>query len=210
MTIYEKIIQVQSELKAPKGKFNSFGKYKYRSAEDILEAVKPVIAKAGLYLNMTDDIVVIGDRIYLKATATVHDGSGLSVSSNGMAREPNEFKGMSEPQITGSASSYARKYALNGLFGIDESEVDPDHDNKHEEKKQEPKKVEPVKLTVEMITAEQMKKMQTMITKTGADPQMIKSKYKVASSKDLTKVQASQIIKDLEAVENGTYNEQEK
>ena len=194
MTIYEKIIQIQSELKAPKGKFNSFGKYKYRSAEDILEAVKPVLSKAGLYLNMTDEIVIIGDRIYLKATATVFDGSGLSVTSNGMAREPDEFKGMSEPQITGSASSYARKYALNGLFGIDESEADPDNDNKQDEPKH--------------TTSEaQIKRLMTIAQKNGWIAEEVKTeyckKYNVKSGLELNFKQYNEIVKYYETNKKG-------
>ena len=118
--IYEKLAKVQAELKAPKGQFNSFGKYHYRSQEDILEAVKPILSRQGMTINLTDDIVLVGERYYVKSTATVSDGMD-TISVTAFAREPNEKKGMDESQITGTASSYARKYALNGLFAIDDT-----------------------------------------------------------------------------------------
>lgn len=127
MTIYEKLAAVQAELKAPKGQYNSFGKYKYRSCEDILEAVKPLLAKNGLTMTVGDELVGISDRFYVKATATVYSTDGESLSNTAYAREPAEKKGMDEAQITGTASSYARKYALNGLFCIDDTK-DPDTD----------------------------------------------------------------------------------
>ena len=118
--IYEKLAKVQAELKAPKGQFNSFGKYHYRSQEDILEAVKPILSRQGMTINLTDDIVIVGERYYVKSTATVSDGTD-NISVTAFAREPSEKKGMDESQITGTASSYARKYALNGLFAIDDT-----------------------------------------------------------------------------------------
>lgn len=112
---------IQARLKAPKSQFNSFGKYYYRSCEDIVEAVKPILAEFGYYLNMCDDIVECGGRVYVKATASVMDGSTIIQSSSALAREPETKKGMDDSQITGTASSYARKYALNGLFAIDDT-----------------------------------------------------------------------------------------
>jgi hypothetical protein len=121
---------IQALLKAPKGQFNNFGKYKYRSCEDIVEAVKPLLADAGYHLNITDDVVLVGDRFYIKATASVwHDQSLIAVAS-AFAREPEEKKGMDSSQITGTASSYARKYALNGLFAIDDTKDADTMDNK--------------------------------------------------------------------------------
>lgn len=119
-TFYQKLIAVQGELKAPKGQYNSFGKYKYRSCEDILEAVKPLLVKHGLLLTITDDVVMVGNRIYVKATVTVSDGKD-SVSNSSFAREDETKKGADGSQITGAASSYARKYALNGMFCIDDT-----------------------------------------------------------------------------------------
>ena len=120
----------QAELKAPKNQYNSFGKYSYRSCEDILEAAKPVCAKYGLLLTVSDEVVHEGDRYYIKATACLYDaqgGSGEVVIATAFAREALDKKGMDDSQITGTASSYARKYALNGLFCIDDTK-DPDTD----------------------------------------------------------------------------------
>ena len=114
--------EVQTELKAPKSQYNSFAKYHYRSQEDILEAVKPLLAKRGLALTLNDEIVQFGTRVYVKATATIYGEMDKSFKVEAYAREPEEKKGMEESQITGTASSYARKYALNGLFAIDDTE----------------------------------------------------------------------------------------
>ena len=118
--LVEKLINAQSELKAPKNQYNSFGKYKYRSAEDILEGVKPVNTKYGLLLNLSDEPVYIGERHYIKATATITDGTD-TMAVTAYARESANRKGQDDSQITGTASSYARKYALNGLYLIDDT-----------------------------------------------------------------------------------------
>lgn len=128
--IIEAMAGVQSTLKAPKGQTNKFGGYKYRSCEDILEAVKPLLKSKGLILTITDDIVDVGGRVYVKATAVVHNSEGQAVQTCGFAREEESKKGMDSSQITGSASSYARKYALNGLFCIDDTK-DSDATNNH-------------------------------------------------------------------------------
>lgn len=128
----KQLIKIQNELKVPKGNINKFGNYKYRSAEDILEALKPLLDKNNAVLIMTDDIVFIGAKYYLKSTACItFEGSG-NVCVNGFA-ELSEHKGMSAEQCTGTASSYARKYALNGLFLIDETEQDADSNESHPE-----------------------------------------------------------------------------
>lgn len=119
-TFYEKLSEIQTSLKAPKNQRNNFGKYNYRSCEDILEAVKPFLQKYKLYLNITDDIVDIGGRVYVKAIVTISDGE-REEQSVGFAREEENKKGMDCSQITGAASSYARKYALNGLLCIDDT-----------------------------------------------------------------------------------------
>ena len=123
----EKLIKIQNELKVPKGNFNSFGKYKYRSAEDILEAVKPLLNKYNCKLVLTDEIRAIGDKLFLSATCKFTDLENEECVK-GFA-ELGEHKGMSSEQCTGTASSYARKYALNGLFLIDETESDADSQN---------------------------------------------------------------------------------
>lgn len=117
----EELIAIQSELKAPKNKYNSFGKYSYRSCEDILEAVKPLLKKHSCYMTITDDVFVAGDRFYIRATVSLVNKDGKSVIGVGLAREDKSKAGMSESQITGTASSYARKYALNGLLLIDDT-----------------------------------------------------------------------------------------
>jgi len=130
LSINERLIAIQTELKVPKGNYNSFGKYKYRSAEDILEALKPLLNKYQLRLSLTDDIYFTDHKIFIKSTASVFLNNEF-IAVNGFA-EMSEHKGMSSEQCTGTASSYARKYALNGLFLIDETESDADHDNKKE------------------------------------------------------------------------------
>ena len=131
MNVYEKLAAVQSALKAPKGQFNAFGKYKYRSCEDIVESVKPLLKQNGLLLTMSDEIVFVLDRFYVKATATIIDtADGNSISVSAFAREEETKKGMDGSQVTGASSSYARKYALNGLFAIDDTK-DSDSTNTH-------------------------------------------------------------------------------
>lgn len=135
MNIREKLVLVQSELKAPKNQFNKFGNYHYRSLEDIAEAVKPLLLKYGLALSMDDEIVMIGERYYLKATATLLDTTSDGyIVCHAMAREALDAKGMSEPQLTGSSSSYARKYCLNAMFLIDD--VKDDDSNESQDEKQ--------------------------------------------------------------------------
>lgn len=120
--IYKKLMAVQTELKAPKGQYNKFGGYSYRSCEDILEAVKPLLSQHGLVLTITDGIKTVGDRFYVQAEALLIDvDSGDSIKTSAYAREALARKGMDDSQVTGSASSYARKYALNGLFCIDDN-----------------------------------------------------------------------------------------
>ena len=124
---------IQTELKAPKGQYNKFGNYKYRSCEDILEAVKPILAKYGATIIITDDIEVRGDRYYVRATAVLRVGEKVIGTTQAFAREPEDKKGMDTSQITGTASSYARKYALNGLLLIDDTK-DEDSNELREEK----------------------------------------------------------------------------
>lgn len=163
MNIYEKLAAIQQELKAPKGQYNSFGKYNYRSCEDILEAVKPLLKKQGLLLRLMDEIVQIGDRYYIKATAYISDTKSEEGTSNtAYAREAEAKGGMDASQITGTASSYARKYALNGLFLIDDTkDADTDEHAKQtgaepkEEKKVTDKQIELLK----KIAAEQGKEL---------------------------------------------------
>lgn len=117
----KELLQIQSELKAPKGQYNDYGKYKYRSCEDILEAVKPILKKNNCTLLLSDSLIYVGERYYIKATATLVNAEGKSVSTEAYAREEETKKGMDASQITGASSSYARKYALNGLLCIDDN-----------------------------------------------------------------------------------------
>ena len=131
MSVYEKLLAVQGELKAPKGQYNSFGKYKYRSCEDIVEAVKPLLFKYKAAILLDDEIVEVAGRFYIKATAQFIDcEDGNIVSTNAYAREDESKKGMDGAQVTGTSSSYARKYALNGLLAIDDTK-DADATNTH-------------------------------------------------------------------------------
>lgn len=146
----KRLNKIQTVLKAPKKQYNSYGQYNYRSCEDILEAVKPYLQELELVLSITDEIVQLGERFYVKAKATLYDIDGKEIHTcYGMAREAVTKKGMDEAQITGATSSYARKYALNGLFCIDDVK-DPDFTNTYgkEEKQQEENKTETNKCPV--------------------------------------------------------------
>ena len=138
-----KLMNIQQELKAPKGQYNYFGKYAYRSCEDILEAVKPLLKKEKVVLTISDELQYIGNRYYIKATATLIDTeSEATISNSAYAREEETKKGMDGSQITGASSSYARKYALNGLFGIDDNK-DSDTTNIQSKEEKEDKKASP-------------------------------------------------------------------
>ncbi len=130
MSIHKKLSAIQAELKAPKGQFNSFGKYKYRSCEDILEAVKPLLAKHELGMTISDNIVSYEGRVYVRAEVVVFDFDGNTINVQAQAREEDVKKGMDASQVTGATSSYARKYALNGMFLIDDTK-DSDATNTH-------------------------------------------------------------------------------
>lgn len=179
--------KIQAELKAPKGQFNSFGKYKYRSCEDILEAVKPLLAKHGGIITITDELVFKGDRYYIKATATYHGEPSLSVS--GYAREPETKKGMDDSQITGTASSYARKYALNGLLLIDDSK-DADTDEH---------RVHVSSAPVEYISIEQAANIEALIQEVGADKSRLLKHFNAESVDKILPAQYGKVIAGLEA-----------
>ena len=143
MNIYEKLSNIQNELKCNKNQFNKFGGYAYRSCEDILEAVKPLLKKEKVVLTISDELQYIGNRYYIKATATLIDTESEAIISNSAyAREEGTKKGMDGSQITGASSSYARKYALNGLFGIDDNK-DSDTTNIQSKEEKEDKKASP-------------------------------------------------------------------
>ena len=138
----KELIEIQYKLKAPKGQYNSFGKYKYRSCEDILEALKPLLYEHKCRLTIADDMVAVGSRIYVKSTATLVNPSGDTVITTAFAREEETKKGMDASQVTGVASSYARKYALNGMFCIDDTK-DSDDTNTGQQQASEPQPVPP-------------------------------------------------------------------
>lgn len=140
MTIYEKLSAIQVKLNAPKNQYNEYGKYSYRSCEDIFEGLKPILEATKTTVTVNDEIVLIGERYYVKATATLHDcESDKSVSNTAYAREELTKKGMDASQITGSTSSYARKYALNGLFCIDDVKDADTRDNRQKEAEEQAK-----------------------------------------------------------------------
>lgn len=195
MSVYEKLAAVQRELKAPKGQFNSFGKYKYRSCEDILEALKPVLGKHGCAVTLSDEVVQVGERFYIRATASIMDcESGERAFNTAFAREDADKKGMDGSQITGTASSYARKYALNGLFLIDDTK-DADTDAYHEQTSGEKPKEDP-KIAAAKAKANEVKRMLVKIMgdKTAA-AQRWNEKYK-QDANDIVKMNAA--LLDLE------------
>lgn len=135
-SLVEKLAKIQTKLKAPKSQYNSFGKYAFRNSEDILEAVKPLLGEQNLIMTISDDVVMVGNRIYVKSVVNVSDGENFVINS-AFAREPEDRKGMDASQITGATSSYARKYALNGMFLIDDTK-DADATNDHGKGEQKP------------------------------------------------------------------------
>lgn len=157
------LIEIQKELKVPKNQVNKFGNYRFRSAEDIIEAAKPICHKNDCSLTISDEVVLIGDRIYVKATATLTKKGGDSISTTGYAREEEVKKGMDSAQITGSASSYARKYALNGLFAIDDTK-DADSTNDHKDEIGDEKRLQLITMLENTLYDEEKKtKMANLI-----------------------------------------------
>lgn len=195
MSVYEKLMKVQGALKAPKDQRNNFGKYNYRSCEDILEALKPILKEVGAVVTITDRINQIGDRYYIESIASfidVEDGKAVQVM--GYAREAQEKKGMDDSQITGATSSYARKYALNGLFAIDNTD-DMDKLNNAEadwNKKQE-KKTKP-----KQDNEQEVKHMFSLANEAGIKPAKIAEKmmvdFKKSKTKDLTSDEIKQLV----------------
>ena len=178
MNIYEKLSAVQQELKAPKDKKNTYAGYNYRSAEGILEAVKPVLAKNGATICISDEITETSDRVYVKATATFLDlKDGAAVQVTAYAREAQEKKGLDVSQVTGTASSYARKYALNGLLLIDDTkDADTDEYAKQTGKQPLPLKKEENAESEEMATEAQKKTIGIMANKAGLKLEQILKK----------------------------------
>lgn len=203
----DKLMRIQAKLKAPKGQRNTFGNYNYRSCEDILEAVKPLLAEEGCTLTLSDEIELIGDRYYIKATATLKsDKEEIQVSA--YAREEQAKKGMDSAQVTGATSSYARKYALNGLFCIDDNK-DPDTDEytKQKKKAQESAKAEEKitaemeKNAIELASDREVKTFMDMCSSLGVDFKQIGKQAGATSLKAMTKEQyakATIILKEIQ------------
>ena len=193
MSVYKKLIEVQTKLKAPKNQYNSFGKYNYRSAEDILEAVKPLLKGVGATMILNDDIILVGERYYVKTTARFIDiESGEFVEATGVAREEESKKGMDSSQLTGSTASYSLKRCLGNLYNIDDTK-DSDTTNTHDK--------EDKKKTLEVISEAQAKRMY-MLAK-GKDPDIIKQILSNAgfnASRDITKDKYNAICQAIEAI----------
>lgn len=188
-----KLMEIQTKIKAPKNLYNSFGKYKYRNAEGICEAVKPYLEEFKCALTLTDDIIEVGGRIYVKATATLRDTETLeSISVSAMARESEEKKGMDESQITGTASSYARKYALNGLFLLDDTK-DADSEEYHNQIEEKKKEAEMEKQAAEIAKMKIASVKVDVIKKRCADDGIPEEKvlklYKIKSFEEMTENQ---------------------
>ncbi|SCI82172.1 ERF superfamily [uncultured Clostridium sp.] len=182
MNVYEKLMQVQCKLKAPKNQFNSFGKYHYRSCEDILEGLKPMLLDVKATVILTDQIKQIGDRYYLEATATFIDiESGEKVSVNSLAREDETKKGMDLAQVTGSVSSYARKYALNGLFCIDDNK-DSDYVNTNQSSKSDENKIQ------NGISEAQIKRLYAIAYGKGISKEKVKEQVLKQLNKEVSKL----------------------
>lgn len=177
----EKLIKIQSELKAPKSNYNGFGKFHYRSCEDILEAVKPLLAKEKCTLTLSDDIVAIADKVYVRATATISDGKEQH-STSAYARESENKKGMDESQMTGTASSYARKYALNGLFLIDDTKDTDTDEFQHTKQKAEKKQSGATKKTEDKKKADWRTKVLDLAKSKGITAIDLATKYKLNNS----------------------------
>lgn len=169
MNIQEKLLYIQAKVKAPKNLYNSFGKYSYRNAEGILEAVKPFLDEMKCTLTISDEIVSVGDRIYVKANATLWDTEKIDVIAvSAYAREAETKKGMDDSQVTGTASSYARKYALNGLFLLDDTK-DPDTDEyaKQTGAEKKPEKTAEKNTLIEYASEAAIKTITKMVEKAG-------------------------------------------
>ena len=211
MNIYEKLLNIQAELKSPKGQENKFGHYKYRSCEDILEAVKPLLAKNKVILQLTDKIECLGNRYYIKATAILIDTEDTKneeiayIENTAYARESEEKKGMDDSQITGTASSYARKYALNGLFCIDDTKDADSNEFKEQQNKVTKQDKEQIleENIDELVTEQQAKTIYAIMRQKGLDVEkQLLANYSITNTKDLTKRQYASILNKIKAMPN--------
>ena len=188
MNVNEKLLQVQQKLKAPKGQYNKFGKYNYRSCEDIQEAVKHLLLEVKAILTVEDELLMIGSRYYIKATARFTDvEDGSSIHNTAYARESESRAGMDEAQVTGSCSSYARKYALNGLFCIDDAK-DPDYPMPQPEDPQPQRKTTaPARQQKPAtISSQELATLHSEAVRTGTNIQSVCDRYQVRTVKELS------------------------
>lgn len=187
MSIFEKLLEVQAALKCNKAQYNAFGKYYYRSLDDILESVKPLLKEQKLLLTVADEVMLVGERYYIKAVATLTDAeTGENMTSTALAREDENVKGMSAGQSTGSSSSFARKYCLNGLFCIDDTkDLDSmDHTEPKEEK-------------TARVNAKQIADLQAMAKQKGVSIEKITAAYNADSIQSITPAQWQQAMNSL-------------
>jgi hypothetical protein len=223
MTIYEKLAKIQSTLKAPKSQYNSFGKYYYRSCEDILEAVKPLLAEAKATLTIGDELELVGNRYYVKATVRFIDlETDAQIMNTAYAREDDTKKGMDGSQVTGASSTYARKYALNGLFCIDDTkDADatngmPDQENsqkgkggqKQSNQQRDTRDMQPVNIAPQLMTEQHY----NILIRACGNAQMNgnaeefwKERYKVASLADIPDSQFEFMLTGMKCDKNGQY-----
>ena len=206
MGIYEKLMTVQQNLKAPKNQYNSFGKYKYRSCEDILEGLKPCLKEVKATVTIDDEIVEVCGRVYVKATAHFHDAeTGEMIVNSAYAREPQDKKGMDDSQVTGATSSYARKYALNGLFMIDDTK-DADTDESKNESDSRSKKQDATKtkeVEKQIISQAKADAIKQKCINDNLDVNYILTKCHVKAIEELTEKQAYFLASNWEKVLKG-------
>lgn len=210
MSIYKKLANIQQNLKVNKNHFNDFANFMYRSCEDILEAVKPLLVENELVLNITDEMVLVGDRFYIQATVKIIDFEGNFVDSKAYARESFEKPKMDSAQVTGSASSYARKYALNGLFCIDD-EKDPDYYNNNEQvqtkgkaskKVQVPKKEQEKEESKQLVSDKQVAQIMIGCKKHNINIDVILEKYKIDNLEKLNIKQYETLMNRFRELDN--------
>lgn len=198
---YMKLMEVQQELIAPKNQYNSFGKYNYRSCEDILEGLKPCLKKVKAAIQIMDAIELIGDRYYVKATAIFADcESGETIINTAYARESDDKKGMDASQVTGATSSYARKYALNGLFAIDDVKDADTRDNRTEERKDEKKSKQ---TAATKIDSKYVDSIIAKCEKENVNPMVICGHFGIKSLEDMTFAQYKDMASNWEQIKSG-------
>ena len=224
MDIYEKLGTIQTKLKAPKNQYNKFGNYYYRNAEDIQEAVKPLLAETKTVLTISDDIALVGDRFYIRATATLTDAEGKdSIAVTAYAREPLERKGMDDAQVTGATSSYARKYALCGLFLLDDTKDADSMDNSKDEppktqtkatqkraaSEPQTKQAENKRPVERFATNDQLETIRKELKRTGVSEEKILDRYHVSGLGGLTERDAADAIKGLAKTPSAGFDDGE-